>query len=343
MLITKPRKIIHVDMDCFYAAIEMRDHPVLANRPVAVGGAAEERGVICTANYVARRYGVRSAMSTAAAYRRCPGLIVLPVDMPKYKAVAQHIRQIFHQFTDKVEPLSLDEAYLDVTDSAHCHGSATWMAQAIRDKIFQAENLTASAGVACNKLLAKIASEWNKPNGLYVVYPDQVNGFIKNLPIAKLYGVGRVTAQKLKDCGIQTCEDLQDFSLEELVHRWGKLGERLYHQCRGIDEREVEPNRIRKSLSVEQTFATDIPNAESCLPLLRDLHQDLLQRLQRYAAAHPIKNQCIKIKFADFKSTTAEMVSNEPNWERYLALFERAYARQAKAVRLLGLGVHFCE
>lgn len=341
MLTTKPRKIIHVDMDCFYAAIEMRDHPALANRPVAVGGSVEQRSVLCTANYIARRYGVHSAMSTASAYRRCPGLIVLPVDMPKYKAVTQRIRQIFHEFTDKVEPLSLDEAYLDVTDSIHCHGSATWMAQAIRERIFQAENLTASAGVACNKLLAKIASEWNKPNGLYVIYPDQVDAFIKTLPIAKLYGVGKVTAQKLKDCGLQTCEDLQRFSLEKLTQRWGKLGERLYQQCRGIDEREVEPNRIRKSLSVEQTFATDIPDAESCLPLLQNVYQDLLQRLQRYAATHPIKNQCIKIKFADFKSTTAEIVSNEPDWERYLALFQRAYARQLKPIRLLGLGVHF--
>lgn len=170
-----PRKIIHIDMDCFYAAIEIRDNPSLNNKPVAVGGAANQRGVLCTCNYIARKYGVHSAMPTAVAQRLCPGLVVLPVNMPKYKSVSQSINSIFQQFTDLVEPLSLDEAFLDVTHSIYCRGSATLMAQAIRETIFKEQQLTASAGVAPNKFLAKIASAWNKPNGLFVITPEEVS------------------------------------------------------------------------------------------------------------------------------------------------------------------------
>lgn len=190
------RKIIHVDMDCFYAAIEIRDNPSLANRPVAVGEKPENRGVICTSNYIARRHGVRSAMSSATAFRLCPDLILLPVNIEKYRQVAKRIQSLFSAFTPLVEPLSLDEAYLDVTGSSHCQGSATWIAQAIRKQIWETEQLTASAGVAPNKFLAKIASGWKKPNGLFVITPPEIPAFVKNLAIEELFGVGKVTAEK---------------------------------------------------------------------------------------------------------------------------------------------------
>lgn len=192
---TKPRKIIHVDMDCFYAGIEIRDNPSLATKPVAVGGASNQRGVLCTCNYIARQYGVRSAMPTAIAYRHCPDLIVLPVNMPKYRQISESIHRIFKEFTELVEPLALDEAFLDVSESSLYRGSATWIAEAIRNKIWQKEQLTASAGVAPNKFLAKIASGWNKPNGVFVIRPEQILSFVSQLPVTKLFGVGKVTAK----------------------------------------------------------------------------------------------------------------------------------------------------
>jgi DNA polymerase IV len=335
------RKIIHVDMDCFYAAIEIRDNPALANKPVAVGGAPDKRGVICTCNYVARKYGVHSAMATASAYRRCRDLIVLPVNIAKYKQVAKRIHAIFREFTDLVEPLSLDEAYLDVTDAMHCRGSATLIAKEIRKRIWDVENLTASAGVAPNKFLAKIASGWKKPNGLFVIRPAEIENFIKNLAVDELFGVGKVTAEKLHNLGLKTCTDLQKFSLNELTDRFGKFGQQLYNQCRGIDHRSVNPNRIRKSLSVERTFPQDIDNLDHCLQSLAELYIRLEQRIHDAAPNHPIKNQFIKIKFNDFKLTTVEVISTEINIACYQQLLREVCMREQKAIRLLGLGVHF--
>jgi DNA polymerase-4 len=266
---------------------------------------------------------------------------VLPVNMPKYKAVAKRIHAIFHDFTLLVEPLSLDEAYLDVTESTHCHGSATLIAQKIRECIWQSEKLTASAGVAPNKFLAKIASGWKKPNGLFVILPQEIDAFIYDLPITELFGVGKVTAQKLHQLGFKTCADLQKFSLNELMHQFGKLGQRLYYYCRGIDDRAVEPNRAAKSLSVEQTFAQDIQNPADCQPILQSLFQKLQQRIQTHAPERQIKNLYIKIKFHDFKSMTAEIAQNQLLLTEYLNLFHTCYARTQKPVRLIGLGVHF--
>jgi len=226
------KKIIHIDMDCFYAAVEIRDNPALADKPVAVGGLAEERGVLCTCNYIARKYKVRSAMATAYAKRLCPNLIVLPVNMNKYREVANVIHGIFREFTDLVEPLSLDEAYLDVSDSPFFQGSATLIAKAIREKIWDTVNLTASAGVAPNKFLAKIASGWNKPNGLFVVRPQDVDGFVQQLAVDELFGVGKVTAKKLHDLGLKTCLDLQKKSLPELIDHLGeKNGKSFIRIC----------------------------------------------------------------------------------------------------------------
>lgn len=335
------RKIIHVDMDCFYAAVEIRDNPTLADKPVAVGGAPNQRGVICTCNYLARRFGVHSAMATATAYQRCKDLVVLPVNMLKYKAVAKSIHAIFREYTPLVEPLALDEAYLDVTGSTHHHGSATWIAEAIRRRIWDQERLTASAGVAPNKFLAKVASGWNKPNGLFVISPKEVTTFVLALPVEELFGVGKITAQKLHRLKIATCADLQNWSLADLTERFGKLGQRLYHQCRGIDERSVIPDRERKSLSVEQTFAKDKSNLAECRDIIMTLYQQLSDRLANSMPRRSIKNQFVKIKLNNFQQKTAETVSAELNLDQYFTLLQRCYEQEQKPIRLLGLGVHF--
>ncbi len=336
------QKIIHVDMDCFYAAIEIRDNPSLAGKPVAVGGLSP-RSVLCTCNYEARKYGVHSAMPTTKAYRLCPDLIVLPVEMAKYKAASQRIQQIFHEFTDLVEPLSLDEAYLDVTDSPHFNGSATLIAKAIQARIFAVENLTASAGVAPNKFLAKIASAWQKPNGLFVIRPHEIAEFIKVLPVEKLHGVGRVTAQKLHALGFKTCADLQTQSLIKLTNRFGKLGQTLYEQCHGVDHRIVNPHRERKSVSVENTFNYDLKNPAEHEQAIIELHQKLAYRLQTINEVRPIKNQFVKIKFNDFTTVSAETKSGESNLDSYQKLFLEAYTKIRKPIRLLGLGVSFSK
>ncbi len=342
MLSNSVRKIIHVDMDCFYAAVEIRDNPSLIDKPVAVGGPADERGVLCTCNYIARKFKVRSAMSTAYAKRLCPDLIVLPVNMEKYREIAHIIRRIFLEFTPLVEPLSLDEAYLDVTDADHYQGSATLIAKAIRQRIWDGVALTASAGVSSNKLLAKIASGWNKPNGLFVIHPRDISEFIKKLSVTDLYGVGKVTANKLHHLGIKTCADLQRLSLIELKDHFGeKGGDRLHEQCRGIDNRPVEPNRIRKSISVEHTFAQDIDISDHCWVALRELYESLVKRYQKYAAFRSIKNQCIKIKLSNFKIVTIERSCESMNLNLYEALLSELEKRSYGKIRLLGLGVHF--
>lgn len=338
------RKIIHIDMDCFYAAVEIRDNPALADKPVAVGGLADARGVLCTCNYIARKFKVRSAMSTVYAKHLCPDLIVLPVNMQKYQEVSAIIRAIFLEFTPLVEPLSLDEAYLDVTHALHYQGSATLIAKAIRQKIWDTVHLTASAGVSTNKLLAKIASGWNKPNGLFVIRPQDIDQFMKNLSVDELFGVGKVTAKKLHTLGLKTCSDLQAVSLTELIYHFGeKGGTRLYEQCRGIDHRTVEPNRMRKSLSVEQTFKQDIIMDNHCLPILRELYDLLIERLKKYVTNRPIKNQCIKIKLSDFKTVTLERSSQTINFLLYEYMLSELIKRSYGEIRLMGIGVHFAE
>jgi DNA polymerase-4 len=337
----KPRKIIHIDMDCFYAAVEIRDNPTLIDKPVAVGGPSSKRSVLCTANYIARRYGVHSAMPTGLAYKHCPQLRVLPVDMPKYKQVARKIQAIFQEFTPLVEPLSLDEAYLDVTDSPYYQGSATRIAKAIQARIWESEKLIASAGVAPNKFLAKIASGWKKPNGFLVICPEAVQDFVQTLPVDELYGVGKITAKKFHAMHLKTCADLQKLSFSELTQHFGKLGQHLHGQCRGIDNRSVDPHRIRKSLSVEQTFDRDIDQLDEGLHYITELYQKLTSRLQATAGDHPIKNQYLKIKFSDFKRSSLEISTREINLERYLALFNNFYSTKKAPIRLLGVGVRF--
>lgn len=337
------RKIIHCDCDCFYAAVEMRDNPALRDVPMAVGGRPDQRGVLSTSNYEARRYGVHSAMATSTALQRCPGLIVLPPNMEKYREASRQIMAIYREYTDLVEPLSLDEAYLDVTDSPKCKGSATLMAQEIRARIAETVGITASAGVAPNKFVAKIASDWNKPDGLFLVRPDEVDAFVAALPVKKLFGVGKVTAAKLNKLGADTCGDLRSWSLHDLQHHFGRFGARLYELCRGNDERPVCNSHERKSVSVEETYTPDVPDLAACLQKVPELFEDLLGRIKRAGCDKQIHKLFVKLKFADFQQTTVECVGNVPLIAQYDKLMETGYQRGQRPVRLLGVGVRLGE
>ncbi|WP_434462428.1 DNA polymerase IV [Serratia plymuthica] len=336
------RKIIHVDMDCFFAAVEMRDDPSLRDIPLAIGGSADRRGVISTANYPARRYGVHSAMSTAMALKLCPHLKLLPGRMAAYKEASLHIREIFARYTPLIEPLSLDEAYLDVTDCTQCNGSATLIAQEIRQAIAEELNLTASAGIAPIKFLAKIASELNKPNGQYVITPAQVPAFLRQLPLSKIPGVGKVTAKRLEDVGLITCADVQQYDLALLLKRFGKFGRVLWERCQGIDLREVSPERLRKSVGVERTLAEDIHDWEDCEALIVDkLYPELEMRLRKVKPDLHIARQGVKLKFQDFQQTTQEHVWPVLNKDDLLNVARQAWRerREGRGVRLVGLHV----
>lgn len=331
------RKIIHIDMDCFYAAIEIRDNPSLIGKPVAVGGDSA-RSVLCTCNYVARKFGVHSAMPTQKAKQLCQNLIILPVCFDKYKAVSKSIQAVFYEFTPLVEPLALDEAYLDVSQNKDYNNSATLMAQAIVRRIWQKEQLTASAGVAPNKFLAKIASGLNKPNGLYVIPPNQVEDFIKDLPVEKIFGVGRVMLEKLHHRGLKKCSDLQKLSLLQLFQEFGKFGQTLYYQSRGIDKRVVEPNRQRKSISVETTFEQDRSDFDAIHQDLCELHARLVQ--SKGDRPYKIKSQFVKIKLNNFKVKSAEIGSHADDLDVFISLLKRVFV-PSQPIRLLGIGLRF--
>lgn len=341
------RKIIHIDMDCFYAAVEMREDPSLVGKPVAVGGSANQRGVLTTCNYEARKFGLHSAMATATALKKCPNLILLPVNMPLYKAVSAQIHQIFHRYTDIIEALSLDEAYLDVSDCELYSGSATWIAEAIRNDIFNELKLTASAGVAPLKFLAKIASDQNKPNGQFVITPDGVQNFVKNLPLAKIPGVGKVTNEKLKQLGFETCSDIQQAEKAMIYREFGKFGQRLWDFSHGIDERVVELYRPRKSLAVENTLLDDIWTFEQAKSVIAELFDKLAFRIQRNWSDVPLaefKKLGIKLKFDDFTQTTLERTTEGFAYQRFEELLEQIFVRRNKRkIRLIGLNVHFPE
>ncbi len=340
---TGQRKIIHIDMDCFYAAIEMRDDPSLQGIPLAVGGAPDKRGVISTCNYIAREFGVHSAMATAYALRRCPGLRVIPGRMAHYQSVSRQIRAIFQRYTDIIEPLSLDEAFLDVSGSKILNGSATLIAADIRAAIKRELNLTASAGIAPNKFLAKICSDENKPDGQCVVAPDQVAEFVEYMPLQKIPGVGKVTVKKLAKLGLVTCADVRDRGKEELIHALGGFGEHLFRRAHGIDNRELTTQWVRKSLSVERTYAEDIPEWQMAAESLELLFEELTRRLARHGH-RLIKNQQIKLKFSDFQQTTMERTSDKLDRDMFVELLPLAWQRGGgKGVRLLGIGVTFQE
>ena len=336
----KQRAIIHLDMDCFYAAIEVRDRPSLRGKPVGVGGARDRRGVLTTCNYEARKFGVRSAMPTFMALQRCPDLIVLPTRFDVYRREAAVIRGILHRFTSLIEPLSLDEGYLDVTEHPGAPGP---LAQVIRGTIFRKTKLTSSAGIGPNKLIAKIASEINKPNGQFEITPEQVPEFMEKLPVRKIWGIGEKTERKLEELGAKTCGELQRFSRPELVDLFGKFGLDLYDLCRGIDHRPVEPDRPRKSLSTEETFAADLTTVDQCEEKLEELFQDLMADLAQKESTREIRKIFVKLKFNDFTRTTAERAGLAPTLTDFHSLLAEAFARTGKPVRLIGLGVRFSE
>lgn len=333
------RKIIHCDCDCFYAAIEMRDNPELRGRPLAVGGSSERRGVVATCNYEARKYGIHSAMPMATALRRCSQLRVVPPRMDVYRQVSRQVQSIFSDYTDLIEPLSLDEAYLDVSEAQACRGSATLIASEIRQRVRETLGITISAGIAPNKFLAKIASDWNKPDGQYVIRPQEVDDFVRQLPVKKLFGVGKVTAGRLHSLGISTCEDLRAYSEQALLAQFGSFGARLHQLCRGIDDRPVKVERQRKSLSVENTFAADLPDLDACLLHIDELYQQMQRRWQSIQSRYRVSGCFVKLKFNNFVSTTAEHLAVDMHRDWFPGLMAQAWQRHQRPVRLIGLGV----
>lgn len=333
-----PRRIIHLDMDCFYAAVEEREQPELRGRPVAVGGSSG-RGVLTTANYLAREFGCRSAMPVHEARRLCPQLILLPVRFDLYREVSRQIRALMRSFTPLVEPLSLDEAYLDVSQRRE---PAAEIARHLRDLIREDLRLTASAGIGPNKLIAKIASDQNKPDGQCEVRPEEVENFLRPLPVSRLWGVGPRSAQRLQRAGFQTCGDLAQAQPQALFEVLGRHGLELRELARGLDSRPVTPQRERKSASVESTFHHNLQHLAELDEAMNPLFDELQQDLAQHHAERQISALVVKLKFADFTSTTAERAS--PTLDRGLAseLLAQARARQpADSVRLLGIGVKF--
>src|SRR5438067_104626 len=325
-------------MDCFYAAIEVRDRPSLRGKPVGVGGARDRRGVLTTCNYEARKFGVRAAMPTFMALQRCPNLIILPTRFDVYRKEAGTIREILHRFTPLIEPLSLDEAYLDVTDHP---GAPAPLAQVIRGLIFRKTKLTASAGIGPNKLIAKIASDLKKPNGQVEVKPEDVPAFMKELPVRKLWGIGEVTEQKLEKLGIVACGDMQRLSRIALQEHFGKFGIELYDLCRGIDDRPVEPDRERKSLSNEETFSTDLETLAECEEKLPELFEELMADLAQKESTRTITKIFVKLKFADFTRTTVERAGLQPSLEQFRSLLHEAFARTGKPFRWTAFAAAF--
>ena len=320
----------------------MRDDPSLAWLPIAVGGTGP-RSVLATCNYQARQYGVRSAMPVGKAKKLCPELLILPGRMQVYQQVSQQIRDIFYRYTSIVEPLSLDEAYLDVTHCQVCQGSATLIAKEIRQGIFQELNLTASAGIAPNKFLAKIASDENKPNGQCVVPPDKVAEFVEQLPLKKIPGIGPKTAAKLSRYGFDTCADVRRSSVVNLQSIVGKFAEALYQRSHGVDHRALEVSRTRKSLAIETTLSQDIYSEEDCLNVIDGLYDKLETRLQKHRDRNIVR-QGIKLKFADFNQTTVEQKSSLCDKATFSLLLHKAMARVGnRGIRLVGLTLGFAE
>lgn len=335
----KQRKIIHIDMDAFFASVEQRDFPDLRGKPLAVGGSSE-RGVVAAASYEARKFGVRSAMSSRMAKQKCPDLVFVRPRFEVYKQVSNQIREIFLEYTPLVEPLSLDEAYLDVTENLKNKATATEIAQEIKERIFETTNLTASAGVSYNKFLAKLASDYKKPNGLFVIKPSAGEKFVENLEVGKFHGIGRVTAEKMNKMGILTGNDLKTKSLEFLVKHFGKVGNYYFDICRGVDNRSVNPDSIRKSIGVENTFDKDFTEPDDLYRELDDIIEQLWRRMTRAKAFG--KTITLKIKFADFEVITRSRTSQLPIIdEQFLAKVSYEMLHQLlpmpKGVRLMGV------
>jgi DNA polymerase IV len=335
------RKIVHIDMDAFYASVEQRDDPQLRGKPVVVAWRGN-RSVVCAASYEARKFGVRSAMPTVRAERLCPAAVFLPPDFPRYRAVSQQAREIFKRHTDLIEPLSLDEAYLDVSENKTGLPTATLVARTIREQ-FRAElNLTASAGVAPNKFLAKIASDWRKPDGLFVIQPEEVDSFLLPLPVGRLPGVGKVMEENLKGLGIQSIADLRRIELPSLQRRFGRHGVRLYELARGIDPSEVVPNRPTQSISAEDTFETDVTLTDM-EPMIRRLAEHTWSASRKESRI--ARTVVLKLKTSEFKILTRSHTPMTPpaSYEELtsiaLALREQVGLAAEQRFRLVGVGL----
>ena len=332
------RKIIHVDMDAFYASVAQLDNPELKGKPIAVGGGGK-RGVVAAASYEARKYGVRSAMSGVLARQKCPHLIFVKTDFERYKEISTKIRQIFYEYTDLVEPLSLDEAYLDVTENKKGNPSASLIAQEIRDRIYSELALRASAGISINKFIAKVASDINKPNGQKTINPEEVLLFLEELSVNKFYGVGKVTAAKMNNLGIFNGLDLKKKPLEELTKLFGKSGTYYYNIVRGIHHSTVKPNRIRKSIAAERTFSENISSEVFMLERLHKIAEELERRM--IASETKGKTITLKIKYSDFtQQTRSKTVQNfiQKKDEIMQIVKELLYQEKFKnSVRLLGI------
>ena len=335
------RKIIHIDMDAFYASVEQRDNPDLRGKPVVVAWQAK-RSVVCAASYEARAFGVRSAMPAVQAERLCPGAVFVPPDFIRYKAVSRDVRQIFKRHTDLIEPLSLDEAYLDVTENKSGLPTATLVARTIREQIRQELNLTASAGVAPNKFLAKIASDWRKPNGLFVIQPEDIDAFLAPLPVGRLPGVGKVTGEKLARLGVQTVGDLRSLELAALESQFGRYGLRLHELARGVDNSEVVPDRPTKSISAEDTFERDVPLTET-EPMIRRLAQRVWEGSRKESRV--ARTVVLKLKTSEFKIVTRSHTPESPPsscqelTDIALALRQRVNLAPQQRFRLVGVGL----
>ncbi len=334
------RKIIHVDMDCFYAAVECKYRPELRGKPLGIGGPPDSRSVLCTASYEARKFGLRAAMPSSQALRLCPRLILVPPQFHLYKRESQAVRHVLERFTQVIEPLSLDEAYLDVTQSKEFGGSATLIAQEIRRQIFDELQLTASAGVAPNKFLAKVASDWNKPNGQFVILPNKSFEFASKLKVRNIFGVGKVTEKKMHSLGLYTCADVQKWDLFKLHQHFGLRAQELYDFSRGIDRRPVVAQWRRQSLTVEETFEKDLSSLREILNVIPALYAEWRRRMAREEGSTEIRGAVVKIKFYDFKLTTHEVSMHTfPELSLFERLVEKAFLRRAEPVRLIGLGV----
>ena len=337
------RKIIHLDMDAFFASVEQRDRPELRGRPVAVGGSPDGRGVVAAASYEARRYGVHSAMPSAEAKRRCPHITFVRSDHSRYRAVSQEVFEIFHSMTPLVEPLSLDEAYLDVTQNALDEPLAGKVALALKREIHERVGLTASAGVAPNKLIAKIASDMNKPDGLVIIPPDRIGSFMMELPVKKLWGVGPATERRLREAGISTCLDLRNRSDEAMGALLGQQGLSLRRMAFGIDPRPVRPERTPKSRGAETTFETNVIDTETLERVIAQLAQSVAKSLQRID--RPGRTVTLKLRYSDFTTITRGKTIREPSDDGSIfaaiatELMHEGTEAGERPVRLIGLSV----
>lgn len=335
--------IAHIDADCFFAALEMRDRPWMKPLPVAVGGERGGRGVIATCNYLARDYGIRSAMPSVLAKQLCPTLLLVPPRFEVYRETSKQMMAIFAKHTPNIEVISIDEAYIDLSEACSNTDSAVELLYQIKEEIREQFDITISAGIAPNKFLAKIASDWNKPDGMFALRPDEVEEFLASLPVSKIHGVGKVTQSRLRSMGISTCYHLQHFPENELETLFGEQGRLLSQRAKGIDTRRVTQERIRKSVSVEHTFTEDIPQSENLTQHVNKLLDQLEERFHKLADHYQPSKLMVKVKFADFDQTTAEAAIPVGNstfeTEPYLDLLQSALTRRNQPIRLLGLGM----